>query len=271
LNAYRHPHPGILGRVCEALLNSARVADLRQAVMQRLPFLQLESDVKDVVYLTWMVDVETAQALAPAGVPLWQHEGKTPFTILSYRHGHFGPALLGPLRRIMPSPLQSNWRLYAEAPGQVVFLKNILGSPVHALATRLLSDVLQSHYPQRFLHESNDGRFRTVITPGAGSAPALLCEVAATASKTAPPQFSTWEAAVQFLACQHIAVAHVARNGRVAASEIDLPIELSQVRPLASIGDVHCPLLEQLGVSGEPFCFLVPEVEFRVRSELYLL
>ena len=91
MNRYRHPFAGAVGRLCEAILNSDKLANARQAVMRRLPFLKLESDVTDVVYLTWMVDLEVARALSPAGVPLWQRDGKTPFTILTYRHGHFEP------------------------------------------------------------------------------------------------------------------------------------------------------------------------------------
>lgn len=78
--------------------------------MARLPFLTLHSDVRDVVYVSWLVDAAAAQKLVPAGVTLWQRDGKTPFTVLTYRHGHFGPALPGPLRKLLPSPLQSNWR-----------------------------------------------------------------------------------------------------------------------------------------------------------------
>jgi hypothetical protein len=109
-NTYRHPRAGWPGRLFAALANCTRFAKVRQAVMSRLPFLTLHSDVRDVVYVSWLVDAAAAQQLLPAGVTLWQRGGKTPFTVLTYRHGHFGPALLGPLRRLLPSPLQSNWR-----------------------------------------------------------------------------------------------------------------------------------------------------------------
>lgn len=111
-NRYRHPHPGRFGRLLNRLANSARLAELRQGVMARLPFLTLASEVRDVIYVSWLVDAGAAQALLPAGVALWQRNGKTPLTVLTYRHGHFGPAMLERLRRLLPSPLQSNWRLY---------------------------------------------------------------------------------------------------------------------------------------------------------------
>lgn len=267
MNRYRHPFPGAFGRILGSLANSVGLANLRHAVMRRLPFLKLESDVTDVVYLTWMVDVDAAQALAPAGHVLWQRDGKTPFTILTYRHGHFGPAVLGGLRRMMPSPLQSNWRLYSERPGQVIFLKNVLSNPLHAMGTRIFSDALQSHYPASFRHAAAGNVFKTEIVPGDGSAPALQSAVRIAATKTAPPQFTDWHSAVEFLACQDIAIAHVARNDALAVSKIELPIQLSEVQPLEPIGEVTCPLLRQLNANCQPFCFLVPAVKFRVLSE----
>jgi hypothetical protein len=33
-------------------------------------------------------------------------------SFLTYRHGHFGPRRFGPMRHLMPSPIQTNWRIY---------------------------------------------------------------------------------------------------------------------------------------------------------------
>ncbi|ARU05761.1 hypothetical protein CCO03_14665 [Comamonas serinivorans] len=111
-NRYRHPTTGRWGQALAAAMNHGGWARARRAVMARLPFMTLASDVHDVVYLNWLVPVAAAQSLAPPGLTLWQQGGWTPFTVLSYRHRHFGPAALGPLRRLCPSPRQSNWRLY---------------------------------------------------------------------------------------------------------------------------------------------------------------
>jgi len=167
-NRYRHPRPGVIGKLAAWLANSPSIAHVRQALMLRLPFMQLESDVTDVVYLTWMIDVGAARRLVPSGYALWQRDGKTPFTILTYRHGNFGPAFLGPLRRMMPSPLQSNWRLYGAQPNQVFFVKNVMSSFLHALGTRMFSDVLQTHYPSTCGRSS---RWRQTATRHARSCP----------------------------------------------------------------------------------------------------
>jgi hypothetical protein len=271
---YRHPYPGFPGRALEGLLNARGLARLRHALFSRLPFPVLQSDVTDVIYVTWMVDARAAQTLLPAGLRPWAHDGLTPFTVLTYRHGHFGPALAGPLRRMFPSPLQSNWRLYLDGPlpagapaNTVWFLENMMDSGAYVAATRLFSDIMRTHRPARFTHD----RAATRIEPGAGSAPALAVTVAPTAQPELPPAFAaafgSWDAAVRMLACQDAALGWSARLGKLVLSHIDLPIPLDAVQPLVPAGPVTCSLLDRLPAAGEPLCFLVPRVPFRVLSE----
>ncbi len=284
-NAYVHPRPGWMGRRLSALANSAAWARWRRAAMSRLPFPALQSEVTDVVYLTWLAPLEACAAWVPAGLRLWQRGGLTPFTVLSYRHGNFGPAALGPLRRCLPSPLQSNWRLYLETappgtPGAptVLFLKNAIGSLPHALATRLFSDALPTHLPAAFTHRRQGDVWRTRIDPGAGSAPALDCAVELSAPRPAPVlgpawagAFGTWREAVRFLALQDAAVAPLA-DGRLAFAEIELPVDLDGALPAAlSDSGCECPLARALRpVEDAPFCFVVPRVGFKVVSERVL-
>ena len=267
-NEYVHPAPGFPGRLLARLANSRRIADARRALFSRLPFLTLESDVRDVVYLTWMVDAAKAQAMVPAGVRLWQRNGLTPFTILTYRHGHFGPALAGSARRLLPSPLQSNWRFYLEVPGKVYFVRNVMDSTLHALGTRLFSDILPTHLPARFVHERDGEEYATVIEPGTGSAPLLEARARVSGRRELPLDlagaFANWDEAVGFLACQHTAMIEVPGLGRMAESEISLPIPLDEVLPLKATS-VACPMAGT--DAGTPFCFAVPRVQFRVLSE----
>jgi hypothetical protein len=278
---YRHPYPGLPGQFLEGLLNARGLARLRYALFSRLPFPVLQSDVTDVVYVTWMVDARAAQALLPAGLRVWERGGLTPLTALTYRHGHFGPALAGPLRRLFPSPLQSNWRLYLDgplppgAPVQTVwFLENMMDSGAYVAATRLFSDIMRTHRPARFTHGRAGDGFATRIEPGAGSAPALAYTVAPSAQPVLPQAFGaafgSWDDAVTMLACQDAALGWSARLGKLVLSHIDLPIPLDAVRPLAPAGPVACSLLDALPADGEPLCFLVPRVPFRVLSETVL-
>lgn len=279
-NTYRHPRAGGPGRLFAALANCAHFAKLRQAVMSRLPFLTLHSDVRDVVYVSWLVDAAAAQTLLPPGVALWQRDGKTPFTVLTYRHGHFGPALPGPLRRLMPSPLQSNWRLYldhtpAGAPDVpcVYFLKNIMDSLPHALGTRLFSDILPTHLAAGMTLEVGATQAHCSIASGAGSAPALDVQADITAEHGLDAEwqqlFDNWRDAVAFLACQDAAIASVPRNGKLVFGEIDLPVDLDQVQALTAVR-ADCGLLAQLPPLSAPLAFLVPKVPFKALSERLL-
>lgn len=282
MNAYLHPNPGRLGRCVASLVNSPRLARLRRAVLSRLPFVQMESDVADVVYLTWLVDAEAARRLLPPGLRLWERCGKTPFTVLTYRHGHFGPAFMGPLRRLMPSPLQSNWRFYldespqaAHAARTVFFLKNIMGSLPYAVGTRLFSDVMATHLPRRFVHQVDGHAIDTRIAPGTGSSPSLQCQVAISDRARLPEGFSaifpSWDAAVSFLAEQDAAIAIDDRSGKLALSEISLPVDTQTLHPLVvSGGPVVCSLLDRLPGAIGPFCFGMPRVKFKVLSERLL-
>ena len=248
--------------------------------MARLPFLTLHSDVRDVVYVSWLVDAAAAQKLVPAGVALWQRDGKTPFTVLTYRHGHFGPALPGPLRRLLPSPLQSNWRLYLDhtPPGApavpcVYFLKNIMDSLPHALGTRLFSDILPTHLAAGMTLEVGATQVHCGIASGTGSAPALNVQADITAEHDLDADwqalFGNWHAAVAFLACQDAAIAHVPRNGKLVFGEIELPVDVDQVQALTA-WRADCGMLRQLPPVSRPFAFLVPQVDFKALSERLL-
>jgi len=281
-NAFVYPRPGAFG-VCVAwLATSPPLLRMRRAVLSRMPFMKLASDVHDVVYLNWVVPASAVARYMPPGVTLWERDGKTLFTILTYRHAHFGPALAGPLRVLFPSPRQSNWRFYVDSmPGAtkpdrvILFVKNILDSVLYVVGSRLFSDALPSHLADGFVHEKTSDGYRTVITSGAGSSPTLQCAVRSTDSKTLPGDFSrffsSWPEAVEFLCLQHSALAEVEDVERIAHAGIDLPIDLASVQPLtAADGAIASEFLEVIGAKGEPLCFVVPEVKFRVMWERLL-
>ncbi|WPB58865.1 hypothetical protein [Xylophilus sp. GOD-11R] len=285
-HTYAHPFQSQWGRLLARLFNSPSIAAARRALMSRMPFLVLESDVVDVVYATWLVDASEAARLAPPGCRLLMREGFTPLTILSYRHGHFGPRLLGPLRRFMPSPLQSNWRLYlAEAmPGgtpvaTVAFVHNVMDSLLHVAATRVFSDALPSHWPRTFEFSVGATEAKVRIEPGTGSAPALglRFERHAETELTAAWQqwFGNWREAVDQLATQHAAVLEVPTGPggirRVAEATISLPVDVSAVEPMKLVdAETFCPLLEMLHARTESLCFLLPRVRFAALSEKLL-
>lgn len=282
-NVYKHPRASLFGRLVERIANSIRLAKVRRAIASRLPFPKMASDVKDVVYLTWLVPVEACEGLVPAGVRLWQRDGLTPFTVLTYRHTHFGPSMLKLFRRLFPSPLQSNWRLYLDQPSDgvapvrtVLFLKNIMDSLAYSLATRVLSDALLTHLAARFDHCRTGDIIRTEIAPGEGSSPALMCTVRCGNDRALSPHFAStfgsWSTAVEFLAYQDAAVSHVENLDRLAFAEINLPIDVTEVLSAQPLGaPPTCSMLSLLTPVDGPMCFVVPSVRFQALSERLLM
>lgn len=278
---YRHPRRSLAAPFIEGVANAPRIATWRRWVLSRLPFLSLQSDVVDIVYLTWLVPVARVRSQVPDGVELWQRDGLTPFTILTYRHRHFGPALLGPLRKLFASPLQSNWRLYLrEAPAgapagrTVLFTHNMLNNLLYVLGARAMSDALPADLPAQFVHQkSDDGTYTTDIDPGTGSALALRACVRHSNSTDLPPAFAhlfaSWHDAVAFLALQDAAVVSVSGTPRLAHAEIDLPIPMNEVLG-AEVVRVACPLVDTWAPVAPPLCFVVPRVSFTVLSERLL-
>ncbi|MBH9552020.1 DUF2071 domain-containing protein [Inhella gelatinilytica] len=281
-NRYRHPFQGPLACVADAAANSVRWARLRRLVFGRLPFPVLASDVTDVVYVTWLVDVTQVRSFVPPEAVLWEREGLTPFTVLTYRHGHFGPRALGPLRWLCPSPQQSNWRLYLEAPlpgapksPTVVFVKNILDSTIYALGTRLFSDALPSHRAAAISLTDQEQVIGLRIDPGTGSAPSLAAQFDRHAAPELPDTFrpfaNSWEQAIERLATQEAAVAPVPSIQRTAVATIDLPVDMPSIEPLRLQTDsLSCPFLNQLGASSPALAFRLPRVHFQALSERLL-
>ncbi len=281
-NAFVHPSAGLAGRLTNWIVASRPLLRARRTLLSQVPFLQLASDVENVVYCTWVVEIAAVAPLVPCGITLASRDGHTLFTTLTYAHRHFGPRIAGPVRRVFPSPLQSNWRLYVDtlpggipATGTVLFVKNIFDHPLYALGSRLFSDALPSHLAQRFTHTVQGGRYDTLLLGGGGSAPDLHCTAQITDDRTLPdafaPFFDDWRDAVVSLSLQHAAIAHVDDCDRLAYASIDLPIDVDAVRPLKTIGPVGGgDFLTSIQATGDPMCFVVPNVAFRVLSERLL-
>ena len=218
--AFVYPTSSVFGRLAEMLANAAPLKRLRRAALRWLPYPVLESDIVDVIYLNWVIDLSRVRHLLPDGIEVWEHDGRTVLSILTYRHGAFGPAMLGPLRRIFPSPLQSNWRLYVQSihgqpPAQptVLFLKNVIDQP--ALRSRRAPDERRPADRSASLDEACPSRrtlprgHRARVEPRAGSAPGVAparSEASALAFVTA---FGDLESATRWLFLQDAAIAPV--------------------------------------------------------------
>ncbi len=276
---YRHPFDNVFARMLPRLLHAPRWTRLRRALSRRWPMPALASDVRDVIYASWRVDVRHAPS-PPPGHHYVVHAGRTPYTILSYRHGHFGPALAGPLRALMPSPQQSNWRWYLRRDDDpdgtpvVLFDRNVMDQLAFVAGARAFSDAMQPHLSVRFAHVLEaDGGGHTLIEGGHGSAPALRLQWQVAAGwddATWSAAFGGHHALLRFLTCQDEAIARTC-DGHWASTRIDLPVELTHLRPLHLQGTLQCPRLQAMGVAlPDGLAFHLPRVPFRVVSERLL-
>ncbi len=273
LAPWRHPWRGMVGRLLNLVANSR----LLRAYSEWLPGVAFLSDITDVIYVNYLVDAERLEPFIPAGLEL-QRLGRGSryalFTHLTYRHGHFGPRLLGPLRRLLPSPVHSNWRIYVHDPQSglpgVYFVTNAIDSTPHALAARLLSEGMPMHALRRAAVQGGDERsFRVLLDPGAGSGPDL--EAALRPGNAALPGapwnecFESYRAFLAYCVPQDRAFSSQPWYGRITRQEIRLGIPLECCEPLDS--EVRSCAAGVFVGRAEPLCFRVAQVAFCFERE----
>jgi Uncharacterized conserved protein (COG2071) len=275
------PSNGFLPRLFEAVANSHSLRKIRRSLTRLLPFPTLKSDVTNVVYANWLVPASALAPYLPEGVSLIERDGKVILTVLSYKHGHFGPTMFGSMRRFFPSPLQSNWRVYVDsvngrdlATPTVYFLSNIFDSALYTLTTRLLSDALPSHMAARFEHGWSGESHRSLIEGGGGSAPSLSLETRRTDATDLQAGFAEWFGDVvngyQHVCLQDAAICFVDDVGALAVATINLPIAVDDIEPLELVSCLPGAMLTTLGADPSPWCFRVPAVKFAVTGERIL-
>jgi hypothetical protein len=281
LAPWRHPWRGWAGRALEVLANSR----LLRAYGEWLPPLAFLSDITDVVYVNYLVEADRLEPFVPPGLEL-QRIGRAGryalFTHLTYRHGHFGPRLLGPLRRLLPSPVQSNWRIYVVDPHSglrgVYFVTNAIASTLHALAARLLSEGMPMHVPRRAVVQTappgtgkaeEGSTCRVLLDPGLGSAPDL--EALLRPSDAVLPGspwkecFESYTSLLAYCVPQDRAFSSQPWYGRITRQEIALAIPLESCEPLA--GAVRSHVAAAYVGDAEPLCFRVGRVAFCFERE----
>jgi hypothetical protein len=251
LNMVAFPLLAVINIILAGVLGQAAGRDFLGGVrdmFRPLPFLRMRSDITDVVYLNWWVPSERVRHLLPSPLVLDERDGMTALSILHYRHGGFGWAFLGPLRRLLPSPIQSNWRLYCQG-GSIYFLHTLISSRGHALGARLFSDGLPAVFDGGMAHKRAGGELTV-----RASEPHLDAVLTEDVSIGLHPDTS-------YLIEQNGAVDADAIWGVVRLSAIDIPIDIDTVRP-AAVKRVESRALADI-VEGCPcFAFVVPAVSF---------
>jgi len=270
---WRAPRAFVGARWLDALAGSRAARRL----LELLPVPAFRSDIRDVVYVSYVVPAATLAPHVPEGLEL-QRLGPggawAMLTFLTYRHGGFGPAIAGPLRRLFGSPVQTNWRTYVRDPRTgrdgIYFVTNAVTTRLHALGGRLMS-AAPMHLLARgeVTRDAADGRVRVVLEPDGGSAPDAELDLRpAPAFELPAPWRECFEDARDMLAyCvpQDRAMATEPWRRCTTRDEIQLGIPLDACEPLA--GSVRSRAAETLVGDAVPVCFRVARVAFLLRGE----
>jgi hypothetical protein len=273
---WRHPSRGAIGE-CISLLANSRFARL---LAEHLPPPALQSDIRDVLYINYLVEADRLISVTPIGLEL-QRLGPDRryalFSILTYRHGHFGPRVLGPLRRLAPSPIQSNWRIYVTHPQSqsagVYFVENAISSTPYALTARLISEGMPMHVlHQADINRAADCHLAVTLEPGSGSAPDLRADLTPTHRASLSGAwldcFESFQAFLAYCVPQDRALAPQPWYGRVISHEIQLGIPLESCEPMT--GNIDSAAARQIAGDSSPVCFRVPAVKFSFSRQVAL-
>ncbi len=276
LAPWRHPGRGPLARLAELLANSR----LAGALLEPLPETTMRSDIAHVVYVNYLVPADVAAEIVPPGLELERlgPDGRWALlSFLTYQHGHFGFAFLGPLRKLMPSPVQTNWRVHVVDPhtgrAGIYFLTNAITHVVPALAARLTTEGMPMHVLRSatVVREAS-GALRVTLDPGSGSAPDAELHVRPTAT---PPElegawaecFRDYEDFLRYCVPQDRALSSQPLRRRVSRQEIDLGIPIAACVPVE--GTVTSRAARDLTGDAVPLCFYVPQVAFVFSKEAH--
>jgi hypothetical protein len=266
---WRHPSRG---KIWEAIGNSRAV----RYAMEPLPVLAFASDVTDVLYVNYLVDKERLMPLVPPGLELQVLGGRwAMFSFLTYRHGGFGPRILGPLRKaLMPAAVQSNWRIYVRDPRSkkegIYFVTNAITTLIHALGARVMAEGMPMHLAARgAVSREADGTMRVSFDPGRGSAPDLdIVARPSTSTELEGPWrecFASYREMLAYAVPQDRAMSTQPWRGQVTCQEIDLGIPIDVCEPLEA--EVKSRAAEAIVGDARAVCFRVPTVRFRFNGE----
>ncbi len=273
LALWRYPENGFVGRVLDIIANSRLIA----AFLEPLPDPAMLSDIRDVVYVNYLVPADKLLRLVPEGLELQRlgPDGRYAlFTFLTYNHGHFGFRILGPLRRLMPSPLQTNWRIHVFDPRTkhrgIYFLTNAITNVFQALGARLLAEGMPMHVLRGGeVRQDDQGRMHVFVDPGVGSGP----DACATLSPSHDIRFdgdwkecfASFQDFLAYCVPQDRALSTQPWADEVTRHEIHLGIPLELCEPL--VGPVESKTAAAIIGDAQPICFRVPGVFFRFEEE----
>lgn len=281
LAPWRHPGPRVVAWPLEQLANSR----VMQLLLEPLPVVEMRSDITEVIYVNYLVEAGALARFVPEGLAL-QRLGPggryALFTFLTYHHGHFGFSALGPLRRLFPSPFQTNWRVHVRDPrtgrAGVRFVTTAIDWTAPALGARLLSEGMPMHVLRGAAMTRDGALIALTLDPGRGSAPDARMSLRPASASAAGYREAGWSepwsscfgdfrALLEYCVPQDVAMDAQPWRARVSRQEIHLGIPLDACERL--VGEVRSDAARAIVGDAQPVCFRVPGVAFRFRVEAY--
>lgn len=243
---------------------------------ESLPVPAMASAITNVVYVNYLAPAGDLAPLVPPGLEIQRVGPGQEWAVLSfltYRHGHLGPARIKRFRGLLPSPVQSNWRLYVREPrtglSGVYFVSTAVDQTAYALGGRLLCEGLPMHLLRRASVGGLEGTSVSLnLDPGRGSGPDAVGLL-----RPAPePQDGPWRQAFPTYADM---LAHVVPQDRalsvqpwrrgVIRQEITIGLTPQDCVPL--VGKIGSRYARTLVGDAKHFSFYVPRVDFRFAGE----
>lgn len=269
---WRPPRRGLVSRVLELVANDRVVT----ALMEPLPAFAMKSRVRDVVYVNYLVPAERLVPLVPPGLTLDRlgHDGKWAlFTFLTFGHRSFGLRMMGPLRRLMPDAVQSNWRIHVIDPQTqhrgIHFVTNAVDHLVFALGARMFAEAMPMHWLKRAEIARRGDALTLVLDPGDGSGPDVASELRPRADPAwEGPWAEAWSSRAAFLdycVPQHRALSSQPWRARVTRQEIQLGVRCEDCVDYE--GEVRSAAAERIAGDAERRIFVAPEVDFSFDAE----
>lgn len=271
-----HPSRNPAARVLDAIANSRLVS----AWVEPLPIAPMVSDVAEVIYVSYLVPAERLAPFVPFGLELERlgPGGKWAlFSFLTYRHGSFGFRFLGPLRRLFPSPMQTNWRIHVRDPRTktcgIYFVTNAICRTPPALAARLFTEGMPMHVFDRVSLDRDEGtgKIRFDFAPGSGSAPDARGELVPCEAPDFDAEwkecFGNFRGFLEYTVPQNRAMSGQPWHARVTRHEIVLPIDIDTCEPLS--GSVTSEAARIWAGEAAPVCFRVAGLHFTFEAELH--
>jgi hypothetical protein len=241
---------------------------LKTKTVLNYPFskLKLKSDIKNIVYLNWLVPTEKIKHLVPENYKLVQYGDAVLLTVLNYKHGILRPGAFDNVKGIFGSPFQSNWRLYLEAKEPtVLFISNVMSSLIYSLGSRIFSNIIQAHYPIKFEHDET----KSIIQSGESNANSILIETNPMNKWIIPEAFKSISTnhieLLNNICIQDFSLSKLETN-KYCLAEINLGFDVNKITPLG-VKSFDSEALKNITKDCECFAFVTPKVDFTSLNE----